>query len=77
MQGTVVNTKGNWVVEYETGAVPLRISLPLHVDDIAQVESGQQVQFIIVDEFTHPELFYNVGWGDGTTCAKIINQLVG
>jgi hypothetical protein len=73
MNGIIVKTKGKCVVEYETGSVPLRISLPLHEHDIDRVESGQHVQFIMVDEFTHPELFYNVGWGDGVTCAKIIN----
>jgi hypothetical protein len=73
MTGIIVKTKDKCVIEYETGTVPLRVSLPIHPDDIATVESGQQVQFIIVDEFTHPELFYNVGWGDGITCGKIIS----
>jgi hypothetical protein len=73
MKGIIVKTKDECVIEYETGTVPLQVSLPIHPDDIATVESGQQVQFIIVDEFTHPELFYNVGWGDGTTCGKIIS----
>jgi hypothetical protein len=77
MKGIIVKTKDSCVIEYETGTVPLKVTLPIHQDDIAQVESGQLVEFIIVDEFTHPQLFYNIGWGDGVTCAKIIGEVVG
>jgi hypothetical protein len=77
MKGIIVKTKDSCVIEYETGTVPLKVTLPIHHDDIAQVKSGQLVEFIIVDEFTHPQLFYNVGWGDGITCAKIIGEVVG
>ena len=73
MKGIIVKTKDKCVIEYETGTVPLKVSLPIHPDDIEQVVQGQQVEFIMVDEFTHPELFYNVGWGDGITCGKLIN----
>lgn len=77
MKGIIVKTKDKCVIEYETGTVPLKVLLPIHPDDIKQVEPGQLVEFMIVDEFTHPQLFYNVGWGDGITCGKIISQLVG
>ena len=73
MTGIIVKTKDKCVIEYETGTVPVRVSIPIHLDDITTVESGQQVHFIIVDEFTHPELFGHVGWGDGITCGKIIS----
>ena len=73
LKGIVIQTKSKWVVEYETGSVPFRLSIPLHQNDITLVESGDHVQFMIVDEFTHPELFSHVGWGDGITCAKIIS----
>jgi len=33
---------------------------------------GRGVTFEIVDEFTHPQLFENVGWGDGANQARII-----
>ena len=32
---------------------------------------GDTVEFELVDEFSHPELFTQVGWGDGVTCAKL------
>jgi len=61
-------------------------TLPLHPDDVdmiknyelvfdnieARINSQPEVEFLIVDEFTHPELFKNVGWGDGQECAKLI-----
>jgi hypothetical protein len=73
MKGIIVKTKDSCVIEYETGTVPLKVTLAIHPDDIAQVEAGQLVEFMIVDEFTHPQLFYNVGWGDGIICGKIIS----
>ena len=32
---------------------------------------GSEVEFEIVDEFSHPVLFDNVPWGEGYKCAKI------
>jgi hypothetical protein len=32
---------------------------------------GDTVFFDLVDEFSHPELFTHIGWGDGVTCAKL------
>jgi hypothetical protein len=32
---------------------------------------GDEVYFELIDEFTHPELYMDVGWGDGTIYAKL------
>lgn len=71
------NTEVEW---YET-------ITPLHPDDQKEFRemeivfdnlesraTNQPVTFELIDEFTHPHLFESVGWGDGSTCAKIIKQ---
>ena len=40
----------------------------------ARVTVNPDVEFEIVDEFTHPELYTNVGWGDGIKYAKLIQS---
>lgn len=32
---------------------------------------GDEVDVEIIDEFTHPEFYHNVGWGDGERMAKL------
>ena len=32
---------------------------------------GNSVDFEITDEFTHPELYTDIGWGDGIQYAKL------
>ena len=73
MTGIIIKTRDKCIVEYETGSVPFRMSMPVHPDDVTRVTPGQHVHFDPVDEFTHPELFGHVGWGDSVICAKIIN----
>jgi hypothetical protein len=60
----------------------------LHPDDVKFLEDcnlvfdnlesriavNSDVEFEIVDEFTHPELYTNVGWGDGIKYAKLIQS---
>jgi hypothetical protein len=80
MTGTVSKRNGIWMVEYQvsqrisfgTPTTPLQVSMPVHPDDQIGLEVGQHVEFVLVDEFTHPALFYNVSLFDGHTCAKII-----
>jgi hypothetical protein len=33
---------------------------------------GDEVEFEIIDEFTHPQYYLNVGWGDGIKMAKLL-----
>lgn len=50
---------------------------PLHFNDVKKLNQtifeGDEVEYIIIDEFTHPNLFDEVGWGLGDKCFKIIN----
>jgi len=51
--------------------------IPLYPDDVNGnipsdiIKEGKEVEFEIVDEFTHQELFRNIPWGEGIECAKI------
>ena len=75
--------KPNTEVEWAERIVPL---YPENEEEFREMEimfdhfesrtTNQAVTFELVDEFTHPHLFDSVGWGDGTTCAKLINSKV-
>jgi hypothetical protein len=86
MKGTLHKTEQGWTVRYLDYKKAHDImycgeSLPLHPDDldsdiIRWAENGslenKEVEFEITDEFTHPELYRGVGWGDGIKYAKLI-----
>lgn len=84
MTGTISSRNGIYMVEYQvsqrisfgTPTTPLKVSMRVHPDDQSGLEVGQYVEFVVVDEFTHPELFYNVSLFDGYACAKIIKETV-
>lgn len=49
--------------------------MPLYFDEYYPPSIiGKDVEFIIVDEFTHPHLFKAIDWGDGIKYAKIIKE---
>jgi hypothetical protein len=49
--------------------------MPLYFDDYYPPSIiGKDVEFIIVDEFTHSHLFKAIGWGDGIKYAKIVKE---
>lgn len=79
MKGALHKRKdGKWYITY-TLLVPsfgmYNNFLPLHPDDIPQAEKMSEVynrvDFDIVNEFTHPEFYQGVGWGDGIQYAKL------
>jgi len=87
MKGTLHKLSKGWTVWYNEDHIGGNVSfvddLPLHPDDVRQIEEclfdspgvvyhSQEVEFEMVDEFTHPELYTNVGWGDGIKYAKLI-----
>jgi len=41
---------------------------------LEESSDGEQVEFEIADEFTHPHLYHGVSWGDGEKKAIIINN---
>lgn len=84
MTGKLNIVDANWVVEYPKHPTSSKIyetaTLPLHPDDASICIRysdystdwiGKNVEFEIVDEFTHPELFRGIGWGDGAQFAKL------
>lgn len=77
MEGLLSHNGKEWVVKY------CHISekeLPLYHKDAEDIEKvftakfTKNVEFEIIDEFSHPELFEDIGWGDGVYCAKLKNK---
>lgn len=65
-------------VEWHTRTIPLHPEDQkifkhdeLMFDNLEGRAIGQEVLFELVDEFTHPDLFKDIAWGEGTLCAKI------
>lgn len=79
MKGILKKTVDDLVVEYFDDFTEKIKSLPLYNSNFSKSDVfkhnipdvGTEVDFDIVDEFTHPYLFDNLTWGDGFKCAKI------
>lgn len=75
MEGRLYKTEnGKWFINHEKKIIPLHPEINLTPTPINNYGSGCDVYFIIVDEFTHPYLFENISWGDGTTCAWLTTE---
>ncbi len=49
------------------------IFLPIHpANKTQELKENDDVDYIIVDEFTHPNLFQNIPWGEGTETAYVL-----
>ena len=55
----VTTEEGEWETHY-----------PLHPSSI-KLPIGSDVEFDIIDEFTNPELYEGIGWGDGQEYAIV------
>jgi len=69
MVGRLFKTENNqWFINSEDRMIPL------HPDIVVEgkYEDGLEIEFLLIDEFTHPDLFHTISWGDGTTCAWIV-----
>lgn len=71
--------KPNTEVEWYERVIPLHpddqkefSEMEIVFDNLESRATNQPVTIELIDEFTHPHMFENVGWGDGSTCAKII-----
>ena len=79
MIGILSNNGKEWVVSYSDFRVRV---VPLYHKDVEKIgimfqpTHTQEVDFEIVDEFSHEHLFYNVGWGEGPPCAKLITNVL-
>ena len=70
--GKIVLKDEEYFVEYSTNYGRDR-QIPVFKPESEFVD-GEKVDFEIVDEFTHPQLFRDVPIFDGTESARIINR---
>ncbi len=79
MKGILAKRNKEWIVSIEEDG--LNMYYPLHPDDVKICKQygdysldweGKQVEYEVVDEFTHPHLYEGVGWGDGIVYAKLM-----
>lgn len=76
MKGTLLKTENGWIVEYWVG---LKVfEYPLHPDFTQYLKepefhnlSGKDVEFEIMDEFTHPEHYEGIPLFEGIKYAKL------
>jgi hypothetical protein len=68
MKGLLKHNGKEWVVTYTDFIDKV---IPLYRTDVEK-----EVDFEIVDEFSHEYLFYNVGWGEGPPCAKLTTNVL-
>lgn len=72
MTGKIVLKGEEYFVEYSTNYGRDR-QIPVFKPDSEFID-GEAVDFEIVDEFTHPQLFRDVPLFDGTESARIIKR---
>lgn len=76
MKGHLYKTEiDKWFVNHDGKTIPLHPEIELHPNPFNNYGDGCEINFVIVDEFTHPNLFLNTGWGDGPACAWLLNEL--
>ena len=74
--GKLLITKHGWHFQPDNIAFH---SLPIYYQDVELAEKinslnlNHKVEALMIDEFSHPELFRNISWGKGTWCYKITN----
>lgn len=73
MKGKLIEIKGNWIVfcgQFWGNYIELFPNT-----DTSNLFSGQDVDFEVVNEFTHPELYEDMPLFEGNKYAKLINQI--
>jgi hypothetical protein len=76
MKGLLYKTETNkWFVNHDGKIIPLHPEINLEPTPFNNYGDGYEVNFIIVDEFSNPDLFQKTGWGDGTECAWLVNEI--
>lgn len=82
-KGTLHKTEEGWVVKipkypvrskvFDTRDVLLTPADQRVLTQTISSFEGLDVHVELIDEFTHPQYYENVGWGDGAELAKIID----
>lgn len=76
MKGHLYKTEiDKWFINHNDKVIPLHPEIKLRPNHFNNYGDGCEINFVLVDEFTHPNLFLNTGWGDGPTCAWLVNEL--
>ena len=76
MKGELLKKNTGWVVRY-TDVFNLQKELPLYHNDIVSdsTQDNTEIDFEIVDEFSHPELFHGIDFWGGLECAKLLLKI--
>jgi hypothetical protein len=69
MKGKIIISEGENMVEYRNAYEKIR-TIPVFSSEF-ELNEGADVEFTIVDEFTHPHLFRNVPIYEGMPSAVI------
>ncbi len=76
MTGKIVSLDNGEMGVLSNDILGTPIYLSIHPSNKTQeFKENDSVEFIIVDEFTHPNLFQKISWGEGTETAYILKIL--
>lgn len=80
-EGILHKTENDWIIRYSKYPTSNKIFewkevslIPEDRDWVANSPGpmeGLAVEFELIDEFTNPQYYENVGWGDGVELAKL------
>lgn len=84
MKGRLEKVTSDWMVFFvvERNNMKFERGLKVNPSQIPHLQTtisimvennGKQVDFEIIDEFTNPEYYKKVGWGDGESYAHLLN----
>jgi hypothetical protein len=77
MQGKLIKKENTWVVSYKKDKDLVATDggeIPVYPGDAIycfEIDINKEVEFDLIDEFSHPHLYEGIGWGDGVTYAKL------
>ena len=70
-EGTLKLRNNRWVVQ-KANKEGWLVNYEVYNADENLFKEGMNVKFIIIDEFLNPEMFENIGWGEGANMAFIL-----
>ena len=77
MEGVLKHNGKNWVVSYcnrSEKELPLYYKDDKIINELFKRDEVKPVLFEIIDEFSHPQLFQEIPWGEGDYCAKLTEK---
>jgi hypothetical protein len=70
-EGTLKLRNNRWVVQ-KANKEGWLVNYEVYNADENLFKEDMNVNFIIIDEFLNPEMFENIGWGEGANMALIL-----